>query len=90
VLSIVKSQGSGLIWCPEGQKWAKRGAGYSICGIAEVRVVEDIEELGPKLQIHPLRDLRILRNREISVHKVGPGSESRFALPGWQLPGIIG
>src|SRR5215472_4777175 len=47
-------------------------AGAVAAGRAELRVVEQIEELSPEIQSHPFADREVLHQREIRVDEIRP------------------
>src|SRR5438132_1176014 len=44
-------------------------------GIFVVRVIEEVEEVGSKPQLHPLGDVEVLEDREVFIPQTGPEQE---------------
>src|ERR1700722_9947754 len=66
---------------PRAEDFAERGAGYRVSRVAEVGVVKKVEHFGAELQIKPFRYLRVLHNRKVCVHEVGPGKRVTPCTP---------
>src|SRR5882672_11572919 len=64
-----KSRGNDLVEIAEG---CRRSRQYKV-GVAEVRMIEEVEHFRPELQLEELRDLCVLRDGEICGHKAGAG-----------------
>ena len=49
---------------------AERGAGYRVAGVAQVGMVENVEQLGTELQVEPFRDFRVLDDGEVGIDEI--------------------
>src|SRR5713226_2747423 len=61
---------------------SKQGTGQAVVGIAEVGVVEDIEELGPETESHLLSEAKLPLQRKIGLRSSEPAEDiaSEIAL----------
>ena len=51
-------------------------------------MVQQIKKLGPEIQAHRLADGKVLDDREIRIHEIGPETGVREALPNSPGAGI--